>query len=83
MNYRLQPGQRLPWTSKDGAHTVIVQRTDAGQTWSVTQLHCGHLVKLANGDDARWAFEVEPDAFDHARFLAEALRGLALVPVKP
>lgn len=80
---RLAPGERMIWNSKDRAHTVIVQRTDAGQTWSVTQLYGGHIVLLPDGGDARWAYAKEENAMEHARFLAEALRGLVSVPVKP
>lgn len=66
----LAPGERLAWTSKCGTWTVVLQRTDAGQTYTVETLVRGRQ------DDLEPFTALEP-ACRLARYLAEMFRDLS------
>lgn len=64
---RLQPGERLVWMSKLGV-SVIVQRTDAGQTWTLEKRSIGGITEYLV------PFGTEQEAFCTARGLCEIIR---------
>jgi hypothetical protein len=75
MTKRLGPGERLCWTSRCGTYSVVLQRTDAGQTWTVETRHNGMTM------DDLFVTDSEYQAHEVARTAAETLRDLAAMEV--
>lgn len=71
----LKPGERLTWTSREG-RSVVLQRTDAGQTWTVELRNTAGLT-----DYPLLVLRDEETARAKARFIAEYIRDFEKVEV--
>jgi hypothetical protein len=71
----LKPGERLTWTSAEG-RSVVLARTDAGQTWTV---ELRNTAGLTDGD--LLVCEDEDTARAKARFIAEYIRDYETIEV--